>query len=148
MDLLASIKKNAISHCKKIVLPEGTEERTLKAADIALQEQIAKITLLGDPDKIQEMAKLAYQTLDCNGLVRIDFMFNEMTNQIIVLEVNTIPGSLSFYLWEPKGLKFKDLLTKLINLALERYEDTKKNTTSFPSNILANFNPQGKASKI
>jgi phosphate acetyltransferase len=57
MDLLASIKKNAISHCKRIVLPEGTEERTLKAADIVLQEQIAKITLLGDPDKIQEMAK-------------------------------------------------------------------------------------------
>jgi phosphate acetyltransferase len=57
MDLLASIKKNAIAHRKRIVLPEGTEERTLKAADLVLEEQIAQITLLGDPAKIQEMAK-------------------------------------------------------------------------------------------
>ena len=98
--------------------------------------------------KIQLMARLAYQTLDCSGLARIDFMFNEKKNQIIILEVNTIPGSLSFYLWEPKGIKFKELLTHLINLAFERHEDLKKNTTSFPSNILEHFNPQGKASKI
>ncbi len=57
MDLLSSIKKNAIAHSKRIVLPEGTEERTLKAADLVLEEQIAKITLLGDPIKIREMAK-------------------------------------------------------------------------------------------
>jgi len=57
MDLLSSIKKNAIAHSKRIVLPEGTEERTLKAADLVLEEQIAKITLLGDPNKILEMAK-------------------------------------------------------------------------------------------
>lgn len=57
MDLLSSIKKNAQVHCKRIVLPEGTEERTLKAADIALQERIAKITLLGNASKIKELAK-------------------------------------------------------------------------------------------
>ena len=98
--------------------------------------------------KIQSMAKLAYQTLDSSGLARIDFMFNEKKNQIIILEVNTIPGSLSFYLWEPKGIKFKELLTHLIELALERHEDAKRNTTSFPTNILEHFNPQGKVSKI
>jgi phosphate acetyltransferase len=57
MDLLANIKKNAQFHCKRIVLPEGTEERTLKAADIVINEKVAKITLLGNPDKINEMAK-------------------------------------------------------------------------------------------
>jgi D-alanine-D-alanine ligase len=98
--------------------------------------------------KIQSMAKLAYQALDCAGLARIDFMFNEKTNEIIILEINTIPGSLSFYLWEPKGVKFKKLLTRLIELALERHEEAQKLTTSFPTNILANFNPKGKASKI
>jgi D-alanine-D-alanine ligase len=98
--------------------------------------------------KIQLMAKLAYQTLDCSGLARIDFIINEKENQIIILEVNTIPGSLSFYLWEPKGIKFKELLTRLIELALDKYDDFQKNTTSFPSNILEHFNPQGKASKI
>jgi len=57
MDLLQSIKKNAQVHCKRIVLPEGTEERTLKAADAVLQEKIAKITLLGNLSKIEELAK-------------------------------------------------------------------------------------------
>lgn len=99
-------------------------------------------------EKIQAFAKLAFETLDCTGLVRIDFMVNEKENKIIVLEVNTIPGSLSFYLWEPKGIMFKELLTKLINLSLERFTESQKNTTSFPTNILQNFNPKGKASKI
>jgi D-alanine-D-alanine ligase len=98
--------------------------------------------------KIQSMAKLAYQTLDCCGLARIDFMYDAKRNQIIILEVNTIPGSLAFYLWEPKGIKFKDLLTRLIDLSLERHEEARKITTSFPTNILENFNPKGKASKI
>ena len=57
MDLLTTIKKNAQIHCKRIVLPEGTEERTLKAADKVLEEKIAKIILLGNPTKIFEMAK-------------------------------------------------------------------------------------------
>jgi phosphate acetyltransferase len=57
MDLLASIKNNAKIHCKRIVLPEGTEERTIKAADEVLGEKIAKIILLGNPDKINELAK-------------------------------------------------------------------------------------------
>lgn len=57
MDLLQTIKKNAQQHCKRIVLPEGTEERTLKAADVVIEENIAKIILLGNPDKIKEMAK-------------------------------------------------------------------------------------------
>jgi D-alanine-D-alanine ligase len=98
--------------------------------------------------KIESLAKLSFQTLDCSGLTRIDFMYSAKKNEIIILEVNTIPGSLAFYLWAPKGIEFKELLTRLIKLGLERHEDLKKLTTSFPTNILENFNPQGKASKI
>jgi D-alanine-D-alanine ligase len=75
-------------------------------------------------------------------------MISEKERKIIILEVNTIPGSLSFYLWEPKGIKFKELLTRLIDLALERFAEAQENTTSFPTNILQNFNPRGKATKI
>lgn len=57
MDLLQKIKENAKVHYKRIVLPEGTEERTIKAADIAIQEKLAQITLLGDPSKINELAQ-------------------------------------------------------------------------------------------
>ncbi len=56
MDLLNQIKENAKQHHKHIVLPEGTEERTLKAADQVIAENIAEITLLGDPDEIKKLA--------------------------------------------------------------------------------------------
>jgi len=56
MELLEQIKSNARRHNKMIVLPEGTEERTLKAADAVLAEGIARITLLGNPAEIKSMA--------------------------------------------------------------------------------------------
>jgi phosphate acetyltransferase len=52
MELLDRIKQNARKHNKRIVLPEGYEERTIKAADIAIQEELAKIILIGDPEEI------------------------------------------------------------------------------------------------
>ncbi|KKR76376.1 MAG: D-alanine-D-alanine ligase [Candidatus Levybacteria bacterium GW2011_GWA2_40_8] len=97
--------------------------------------------------KIESVARHAYESLDCFGLARIDFIVNEKTNKMVLLEVNTVPGSLSFYLWEASGLPYRDLLTKLIELAIQRQEDESKNTKSFPSNILENFNPGVKASK-
>jgi phosphate acetyltransferase len=57
MDLLSSIKTNAQKYYKRIVLPEGTEERTLKAADIVIGEKIAQIILLGNPDKIWDLSR-------------------------------------------------------------------------------------------
>ncbi len=56
MELLEQIKLNARKHNKRIVLPEGTEERTLKAADVAIAENLARITLLGDPSEIRSLA--------------------------------------------------------------------------------------------
>jgi phosphate acetyltransferase len=56
MELLEQIRMNAIRHNKRIVLPEGTEERTLKAADAIIAESIARITLLGDPKEIMALA--------------------------------------------------------------------------------------------
>ncbi|MCU0366969.1 MAG: phosphate acyltransferase, partial [Bacteroidales bacterium] len=56
MELLEQIKLNARKHNKRIVLPEGTEERTLKAADAVIAENLARITLLGDPSEIRALA--------------------------------------------------------------------------------------------
>ncbi len=56
MELLDNIKQNARKHNKRIVLPEGYEERTIKAADIALEEKLAQIILIGDPDEIRAHA--------------------------------------------------------------------------------------------
>jgi D-alanine-D-alanine ligase len=98
-------------------------------------------------EEIRSIAKKVFASLDCSGLARIDFLFNEKTNTIKVIEINTIPGSMSFYLWEASGLPFPQMITKLISLAFERYEDGKKSTTTFASNILANFQTSMKAPK-
>lgn len=57
MDLISQIKENAKRHKKTIVLPEGTEERTLKAADILLAQEIASIILIGNKDEIEKLAE-------------------------------------------------------------------------------------------
>ena len=56
MELLDRIKQNARKHNMRIVLPEGYEERTIKAADIAIAEGLAQIILIGDPDEIKSHA--------------------------------------------------------------------------------------------
>jgi phosphate acetyltransferase len=65
MELLDSIKQNARKHNKRVVLPEGYEERNIRAADIAVAEGVAQIILLGDPDEIQaHAANLGLKNLD------------------------------------------------------------------------------------
>lgn len=89
--------------------------------------------------KIEEYAKIAFRALDCSGVVRMDFLMNKDESTIYLNEVNTIPGSLSFYLWEPKGIKFTQLLDKLINFAFERHTDRSKTIHTFSTNILDGF---------
>lgn len=98
--------------------------------------------------KIEELAKKAFSVVDNNGLARIDFMINEEKNTMVILEPNNPPGSMGYYLWEASGLSFKDMITKLITLAEERFEEAKKTTTHFSSNILENFDPAASSSKL
>lgn len=90
-------------------------------------------------EKIQQTAKTVFESLNASGVSRIDFLYQEKTKEVYVIEINTIPGSLSFYLWEPSGVSFKELLTRMVDLAVERYAESKKNTLTFSSNILENF---------
>ncbi len=74
-------------------------------------------------EKIREIAKKAYKVVDCKGLARVDFFVKDRTNKIKIIEINTMPGftQISMYpkLWEQEGIKYKELLDRLINLALE-----------------------------
>jgi D-alanine-D-alanine ligase len=94
-------------------------------------------------EKMQLLAKKAFNVLESSGVARVDFLVNKKTKDVVILEINNPPGSLAFYLWEASGLRFKEMLTKLIELAVERFEDDAKNTRTFSSNILQNFNPAG-----
>ncbi|MCR5674301.1 MAG: D-alanine--D-alanine ligase [Lachnospiraceae bacterium] len=88
-------------------------------------------------DRVRETAVRAFQALDGAGVARIDFMIDEATGELFLNEINTIPGSLSFYLWEPLGVPYAELLERLIALALKRAREAAKTTTAFDTNILA-----------
>ncbi|MCH5323848.1 MAG: D-alanine--D-alanine ligase [Eubacterium sp.] len=90
-------------------------------------------------EKIRGLAVKAFKALNCNGIARIDFMIDNDNGNIYLTEINTIPGSLSFYLWEPVGVKYPELLDRIISLALKREREKKALTFSFDSNILEGF---------
>ena len=87
-------------------------------------------------EKIQNLAVRAFRCLGCNGVVRFDFMIDKSNGKLYLNEINTIPGSLSFYLWEPTGLSYGKLLDRLIDHAIKRRRDEDRVTFSFETNIL------------
>ncbi len=94
-------------------------------------------------EEIRQMAVKTFQVLNCNGVSRIDFMIDRDTDQVYVNEINPIPGSLAFYLWEALDKPYAKLLDDMIGLALKREREEKNMLTSFDSNILQNANLSG-----
>lgn len=92
--------------------------------------------------KIQEIGKLVFNTLDCSGLVRLDFLVKG--KEVYCIEINTIPGLLSFYLWGKSGYTYPNLLKHLVDLALTKHEEVKTLQTDFTSPILENVSSVGK----
>ncbi len=86
---------------------------------------------------IQTYAVDAYRAIDCSGMARVDFLLDKKTGNVYLNELNTIPGftSISMYpkLWEASGLKYADLVAKLIELALERKADRDKTRRTYRS---------------
>ncbi len=87
--------------------------------------------------EIQEISKQVFKLIGASGVVRIDYLMDvDDNNKIYVNEINTIPGSLSFYLWEASGLKYKDMLDRLIELAFKRERTRNSLMFTYDSNIL------------
>lgn len=90
--------------------------------------------------KIRDMAIKAFKAIDCSGMARVDFLVDPKTNKVYIDEINTIPGftSISMYpkLWESTGIPYKELVDRLIQLAIQRYNDKRRNKTSFSSKLL------------
>ena len=91
-------------------------------------------------NKIDEISKKVFRVLNLKGVCRIDYLVNKETNEIYVNEPNTIPGSLAFYLYKPKGKDYKTLTDELIKSAIKDYKNEMRKTSSFTSNILSEYN--------
>ena len=70
-------------------------------------------------DELESLATKAFTSIDAAGNARVDLLVSKDTGKIYINEINTIPGSVAFYLWEPKGYSFKDLITKMLEIAQE-----------------------------
>jgi D-alanine-D-alanine ligase len=84
---------------------------------------------------IRRLAIEAYQAIDCAGMARADFLLDRESGQVYINEVNTLPGftPISMYpkLWEASGISYRELIDRLIQLALERHEDKSRSATSY-----------------
>ena len=100
-------------------------------------------------EEIRTMAVKAFQALGGNGVARIDFMIDTAEDKVYLNEINTIPGSLAFYLWKPVGISYPQLLDRLIKLALRRSREEADIVYSFDSNVLEGCSLSGsKAGKL
>ena len=88
-------------------------------------------------DEIQKLAKETFKVLGCSGVARIDFLMDKETEEVYVNEINTIPGALSYYLWEATGKTFEQEMHEMIDIALKRHREREKLTFSYDQNILA-----------
>lgn len=86
---------------------------------------------------IRELAVKAFRCLGCSGVARIDFMMDLDDRKIYLNEINTIPGSLAFYLWEPLGVSYGELLDRVLTIAVKRHNKAKGMIRSFSANVLS-----------
>lgn len=86
-------------------------------------------------EKIREMAIQAYQAIDGSGLSRVDFFVRKESEEILLNEINTMPGFTAFSmyskLWEYTGVRYSELVSRLIELALERHQEKQALVTTY-----------------
>lgn len=85
---------------------------------------------------LQAEALRLFKIFDCSGVVRIDFFVNPVTSEIFLTELNTIPGSMSFYLWEATQLSYPHLIDRLVEIALAQRTNSSDKLKAFETNLL------------
>ena len=127
----------------------GAKDGGAKTADdapggMASQERIVPARLSDERTQaIQDVAVRLFHLFECAGVVRIDFMIDEATDTLYFNEINTIPGSFSFYLWEPSGVPFDELVDRLVQIARRRHREQNGRVQTYDVNLLSEKSLQG-----
>ena len=98
-------------------------------------------------NEIRDLSCKIFKAIGASGVVRIDFLLDTDTNKVYANEINTIPGSLAFYLWEATGLKYTDMLDRLVEIAFRRQRNRDNLTFTIDTNILSGVSFGSKGSK-
>jgi len=86
--------------------------------------------------QVQDLTVKIFKTLDCKGVVRMDFLYDTKNEKLYANEINTIPGSFAFYLWEPLGIPYPELIDRLIAFAEKAHYEKDRSNYAFESDIL------------
>lgn len=116
------------------------EEKYLRGGNEGMKsaERIIPAPLEADfTARIQDTAVRAFRAIDGRGITRIDFLVRPESGEIFLNELNTLPGSLSFYLWEPVGIPPRELVARLVTLAQDAYAEKRRSTYDYRTNLLA-----------
>lgn len=120
-----------LSYTDKYMGGSKTEDRGMAASDKRIPADLPESVT----EKIRDMATRTFQALSCHGVSRVDVMIDKDSGDIFVNEINTIPGSLSYYLWEATGISFSELMDRLVQLAYKRKREIDRKTFSYDTNI-------------
>ena len=116
-----------------------TSSKGMAAANRKLPAEIDAKTR----EEIETIATKAFKVIGTSGNARIDFLIDKKTNKVYINEINSIPGSLAFYLWDAKHINFSQVLDDMINTGIKDYKKRMSKTHSFDSNILQGFATNG-----
>ena len=93
--------------------------------------------------RIKQMAQDAFRAVDGRGMARVDFLVREAAGEIILNEINTIPGSLAFYLWQEAGMAPSQVVDELIRLGIEAHAEKRKTTYNYKTGLIAHAAARG-----
>lgn len=99
-------------------------------------------------EEIKALTEKVFRVLDCSGVARVDFLLERDSLRVYVNEINTLPGSFSYYLWEPMGISFKELTSRLIDYAIQSHDDRNRNIYTFDTELLTKFSSGGTKGKL
>ena len=115
----------------------GKDPAGLKTEGMAATDRIIPAPISDElTERVRELSRRTFAAIGGTGVARVDLLLDAQ-DRLFVNEPNTIPGSFAFYLWEPAGLAFPDLLDELIDIALAEYGEKHQTTRTFDSNLLA-----------
>lgn len=132
------LKADAILSYKDKYQTKGKSKGMASASRICPARITPELT-----EKVQALAIESFKALGCAGVARIDFLMDAESLDIYVNEINTIPGSLAFYLWEASGVTFTELMDRLVTQAVNRQRQKEKMIFSYDSNLLATYSDKG-----
>lgn len=130
----ASVLEQPISWDKYLTF----EEKYMRGGDgmKGAQRQIPAPLTPELTSRVQQIALKAFEAIDGVGTARIDFLVKPATNEIFLNEINTMPGSIAFYLWQDQGMSARDVVTRLVEIAREVYTEKRRNTYDYQTGLV------------